>query len=351
MNNVLYAIDHDLAYLQHDGKAGMKWHTHKFGKWQSHAVYAQGMVNPDLKTRLKALGDARITDETWKRMGQSLSSSARRTGDAVTRFAKYAAKRGVNAVSNATSSAVGSVKRGVSSSVNKVSSDVKMSRLNRKALRNEVKYLSGGYKNILASNKAAVKTLKKEYSSANKARGLALKNFKATKKETAALRKEYKDDKKEYKSNKSDAKKGFYDSRALQDSSRRMADSKKDLKLNKARLKSDKYLKESTKARAKEAKEKYESTKKTLADVNRAAKDATIDAIMNSKRSGGWNSLSRAKNSMNYYSRHPDKLNNAFSNVLTKTGAGKRKMSSTYQQSYVKVYNDLVERANNLKLS
>lgn len=49
--NVLYAIDRDLPYLQHDGKAGMKWHTHKFGKWQSHAVYAQGQPNPDAKER------------------------------------------------------------------------------------------------------------------------------------------------------------------------------------------------------------------------------------------------------------------------------------------------------------
>lgn len=51
MNDVLYAIDHDLNFLQHDGRPGMKWHTHKFGKWQSQAVYAQGQPNPDAKER------------------------------------------------------------------------------------------------------------------------------------------------------------------------------------------------------------------------------------------------------------------------------------------------------------
>lgn len=50
-SNVLYAIDHDLDYLMHDGRPGMSWHKHKFGKWQSQAVYAQGMPNPDAKER------------------------------------------------------------------------------------------------------------------------------------------------------------------------------------------------------------------------------------------------------------------------------------------------------------
>mgnify|MGYP007122035218 CR=1 FL=1 len=49
--NTLYAIDHDLNFLQHDGVPGMSWHKHKFGKWQSQAVYAQGMPNPDAKEK------------------------------------------------------------------------------------------------------------------------------------------------------------------------------------------------------------------------------------------------------------------------------------------------------------
>lgn len=53
MNNTLYAIDHDLSYLQHDGVPGMKWKTHKFGKWQKQAVYAQGMPDPNEKTNKK----------------------------------------------------------------------------------------------------------------------------------------------------------------------------------------------------------------------------------------------------------------------------------------------------------
>ena len=45
---ILSAVDHDLAYLSHAGVPTMHWYQHKFGKWQNHAVYAQGMSNPDV---------------------------------------------------------------------------------------------------------------------------------------------------------------------------------------------------------------------------------------------------------------------------------------------------------------
>ena len=45
--NTFTAIEmFDKNFLQHDGVPGMSWHKHKFGKWQNHAVYAQGMYNP-----------------------------------------------------------------------------------------------------------------------------------------------------------------------------------------------------------------------------------------------------------------------------------------------------------------
>lgn len=54
--NTANAIDmFDRNFLQHTGQTGMKWHTHKFGRWQSHAVYAQGQPNPDAKER-KGIG-------------------------------------------------------------------------------------------------------------------------------------------------------------------------------------------------------------------------------------------------------------------------------------------------------
>ena len=49
--NTLQMINHDLAYISHSGVPGMSWRTHKFGKWQSQAVYAQGMPNPDAKEK------------------------------------------------------------------------------------------------------------------------------------------------------------------------------------------------------------------------------------------------------------------------------------------------------------
>lgn len=41
------------AYLMHSGRPGQSWYTHKYGKWQSQAVYAQGRPNPDAKVRGK----------------------------------------------------------------------------------------------------------------------------------------------------------------------------------------------------------------------------------------------------------------------------------------------------------
>lgn len=50
-------IQNELEYLErnaikHSGQLGMKWRTHKFGKWQRHAVYAQGQPDPDADRKI-----------------------------------------------------------------------------------------------------------------------------------------------------------------------------------------------------------------------------------------------------------------------------------------------------------
>lgn len=39
------------SYLMHSNRPGSHWYQHKYGKWQSQAVYAQGQTDPDAKVR------------------------------------------------------------------------------------------------------------------------------------------------------------------------------------------------------------------------------------------------------------------------------------------------------------
>lgn len=44
----------NLVELEHDGRKGMKWYKHKYGEWQSHAVYANGQPDPNAKEQDKS---------------------------------------------------------------------------------------------------------------------------------------------------------------------------------------------------------------------------------------------------------------------------------------------------------
>lgn len=48
LNNDLTVLNNS---LQHEGRKGMEWHRHKYGKWQEQAVYANGMPDPEAKRK------------------------------------------------------------------------------------------------------------------------------------------------------------------------------------------------------------------------------------------------------------------------------------------------------------
>lgn len=54
-------------FVEHYNVKGSKWHTHKFGKWQKHAVYAHGRDDPNKKDSEKKPSFEKFRDSMEKK--------------------------------------------------------------------------------------------------------------------------------------------------------------------------------------------------------------------------------------------------------------------------------------------
>lgn len=77
--------------LEHEGVKGMKWHQHRFGRWQSHARYAHGRSNPNKKKSKAAKAKAKAIKKKVK-AAEAEARAEKRAEKKEARLAKKKAK-------------------------------------------------------------------------------------------------------------------------------------------------------------------------------------------------------------------------------------------------------------------